>query len=374
MPPRFVSPGGLAQNAIERFLLQRQQDEFEAQRIAIAKAEQESRDKDRAAEIEFRRQQEERLAKEREAMQTSLDDEREFRRASTSADTALPGVIDPGTAALWRKHGFGGLVKEGQPTQGADLGVDDQGVNQYAVIPGVLQTEGGFRWQQARAQEQARAEAAQAAQAAAAERAREAQIAAADRAAADRASRESIAAEGNATRAAIAQASAAADTRAANEKTSAAAAAKAESDKAKAEARATIARLATDLANDPNLTDITGAIEGRGWVFPTTGNREAVRKYDELVNKIALERRGDLKGQGTISNYEAQQLVKAIGLDRTVGPGNLRKKILEIAQQYGTGTTQTGGTVAMVTPDGRDMPAVPLEKVAEMERLGAKRK
>lgn len=356
MPPRFVSPGALARNEIERFLMARQQEEFEAQRIAIAQAEQASREKDRAAEIEFRRQQEDRLRKERQDALDSLQGERDFRRASTIADTAMPGVLDPGTATLLREQGFGSLVREGQPTQGADLGVDDAGVNQYAVIPGVLETPGGFRWQQARAQEQARSEAAAAAQAAAAERA-----------AADRASREGIAADNRDLRLQIAGIGAqnAGATRALQDelttlriegeraKQDATKREVADTDRARADARSTIATLATDLANDPNLSDITGALEGRGWVFPTTGNAEAMRKYDELLNKLVLEKRGDLKGTGAISNFEVQGLEKSLGLDRRAGPANLKKKILEIAKQYGgsTGGTQTGGVrITSITP------------------------
>lgn len=195
----FTSPGAAAGNAIEEFFIRQAMEERQAMLDAQAKQAQEATIRQRDADLDLRRQQESRIGQERADAAKALEEERMFRRASTVAETAVPGVLDPGTADLLRTQGFGSLVTQGQPTQGAAQ-FDETTINEvpaYDVIPGVLETKGGFRWQQARQQEEARKDTA--AQAAAA---------AAERAAADRASRESMASEANATRAAIAAAAA----------------------------------------------------------------------------------------------------------------------------------------------------------------------
>lgn len=123
---------------------------------------------------------------------------------------------------------------------------------------------------------------------------------------------------------------------------------------ARSQARTTIAALAEDLANDPNLADISGAIEGRlPWSPVLPGNAEAMRKYNELLAKLVLERRGDFKGQGAVSNFEQQTVERAVGLDRLGSHANLRNKILSIANEYRGGAAAAPKVGDVVTVKGR---------------------
>lgn len=191
----FVSPGASAGKAIEEFFIQQALQQRQAMLDDAAQQKQADEVRQRDEQLRLQREQEARIAKAQADSNADLDTEREFRRASTIHTNALPGVLDPGTADLLKRQGFGDIVTQGAPSQGAPQ-FDPTQINdipQYDVIPGVLETKGGTAYQQARAAEAARAEQAQAAQAAAAERA-----------AADRASREAMAGEANATRQAIA--------------------------------------------------------------------------------------------------------------------------------------------------------------------------
>jgi len=166
----FVSPGAMGADAfrqelLRRALLQRQQQEdaFKRQQAEIANQRE-------AEQLALQQQQEARIAQAQRQVQADLENQRESQRAGSIYENAIPGVIQQSTLNLLHKHGYDLPTTQGQPTQGAQMGEDEQGVPLYDVIPGVLQTTGGTRWQAARQAAQERADLAAATAAAAAER------------------------------------------------------------------------------------------------------------------------------------------------------------------------------------------------------------
>lgn len=176
MPSRynFGSVGAAGYNAIEEFLVKRALEERE-QAATAHKQRQDQEAADRAQQqLMLQAEQERRIAEAQKNAQADLEQEREFRRATTIVDNSLPNdQVDEATASLLTKQGYGGAMTRTQPTQGAHLGVDEAGIDQYAVVPGILQMRGGSKYLTAQAGREAQAAAAEAARTAAAERARE---------------------------------------------------------------------------------------------------------------------------------------------------------------------------------------------------------
>ncbi len=397
----FTSPGANAANAIEEFLLRRAMEARAEQELEMQRQSEAAQIGQRDADLDLRRQQEARIERERQDAAASLETERQFRRASTVADNLMPGVLDPGTADLLKTQGYGGLVKEGQPTQGAAQ-FDETTINevpQYDVIPGVLETQGGFKWQQARQQEQARAESAAASAQAAAERAN-----------ADREARSAQAAQADETRRLIATMNAqnAGATRslqneltqtkidAANDKRTEAQ----RTEQRNLDARARSAQDVMDLIGqltevgpdrkrklNSNAQGLFGARIPFLRNIPGTGTADADaalkrlqgRAVVDLLSEMKAQSRTGATGLGALSAPELRLLentaamlggslsddAAAEELDRLYG----------LAERAGSNAAAPsgGGTVAMVAPDGRQL-SVPAEKVAEMEALGAKRR
>jgi hypothetical protein len=179
----FTSPGASAQSALQAFLLQ--QAEQDRQRMLDDLTRQQTEAGIRRGEEQIRlssseqglqRQRERRIDADADANRASLQGERDFRRAGVIASSALPDdPIDADTRALLEAQGFGGQVRTvpGVLSQGQHLGVDETGVDQYAVnqAPERYAMRGGQSYLNARAAEEARAAQAAAAQQAAAERA-----------------------------------------------------------------------------------------------------------------------------------------------------------------------------------------------------------
>jgi hypothetical protein len=121
----FVSPGAAAGNALEEFFIKRQAEE--RQRMLD----------------EMMKQRETRLLQSSEAQTANMQANTASliaQRQDTAADREeaqftkryLPGdVVTPQEATA-----HPGMVQPGKVTQGADLGVDEQGINQYAVTQG----------------------------------------------------------------------------------------------------------------------------------------------------------------------------------------------------------------------------------------------
>jgi hypothetical protein len=292
----FVSPGDMGRNRLEQFLVQRELQQRQRMIDAQKQQEAEAQLRQRDEEIALRRESEARQGKAQEEQMAGLEDERKFRRASTIHTNALPGVIDPATADLLKTQGFGSIVKQGQPTQGAFLGEDEQSIPQYDVIPGVLETSGGTAYQQARAAEAARAEQAQGAQAAAAERAAADREAAAERAREGNATRETIARVGAGNASAsrglqdqLTQLRIEAETA----KQEATRAEQGRNAKAFTDAAQTTLSLIDRLEQHPGVARITGNMEMLGWTQPA---KDAAAIRDQLIASLTLPNLGTLKG------------------------------------------------------------------------------
>jgi hypothetical protein len=171
----FVSPGAMAGNAIEQFLMQREQEEMQRQEMAFRQQQAQEQAQRQAAQLALQQQQESRIGEFQQQQQADLVEQRNAGRAANIYENRLPGVIDQGTVDFIRKYGYDLPTEQGQPTQGEHLGVDENSVDQYAVTPGILQTSGGAKYQGARVAAQERAAQAAEAQRAAAERAAEAE-------------------------------------------------------------------------------------------------------------------------------------------------------------------------------------------------------
>ncbi len=131
-----------------------------------------------------------------------------------------------------------------------------------------------------------------------------------------------------------------------------------QSERAKAETerlrgRDDVRSLAVDLIDDKSLDSITGPIEGRRDTFWTEKNAATLAKYNSLVNKISLEGRSKLKGQGQISDFEGRMLANAsTALNRASGPVEVRRILHTIADVFDDHETKTPTTVNTNTVDG----------------------
>src|SRR5262245_6937674 len=85
-----------------------------------------------------------------------------------------------------------------------------------------------------------------------------------------------------------------------------------EKDRSIATERQTIRELAQSLIDDPDLDNITGPVAGGlpDWTY--IGHAvDTISRYNQLVKKLELTGRGQLKGQGAISEYEAKGVAAA---------------------------------------------------------------
>jgi hypothetical protein len=102
-----------------------------------------------------------------------------------------------------------------------------------------------------------------------------------------------------------------------------------------ASGRRRVRELATGLANNPALPGITGPVQGRIPAFMDPESIKAISEFNQLVNSLAVTEREKLKGQGQISNFEQEMLMKSLSaLNRAAGPEITKKQLLEIAQAF----------------------------------------
>lgn len=194
---KYYAPSGgvLAAQAFEEELIRREEQRRQDMLDQLMRQRQDAEIRQRDEQLSIQRQQNEEAARQREQAQADLENERRFRRATTIANAALPGDrVDADTEALLTEQGYGSQVQRGQPTQGAHRGVDAFGVDQYDVVPGILEMRGGSQYLNARAADEARAAQAREQAQAVAARAEADRNAANERAAADRETRAMIAA------------------------------------------------------------------------------------------------------------------------------------------------------------------------------------
>lgn len=337
--PRFVSPGGMAGSAIQEFLMQREL--MNRQRLLDELAQKSQADNVRIAEGELQRRTEQNQlqAETQRQAQADLAVEREFRRAGTIDQTAMPGdVLDPETAAMLERQGFGSRVRKvpGVVQQGAQVGTVDDDVPLYDVTQGpeTIQHRGGSQYLAARTAAEERAAMAEQAQAAAAERADAqnsvqmliAQVGASGRA-------DSTALRNELLRIQAKLAETELDTKRTELDTKQRDVAQRQTNVATDRAR--IRDLAQGLIDNPALDSITGPLEGRRDTFLGAENVKAKTLFDQLGAALAFEGRSKMKGQGTITDYEAKAVERVMNaLNRAAGPKITRDQLREIVAAF----------------------------------------
>jgi hypothetical protein len=131
--------------------------------------------------------------------------------------------------------------------------------------------------------------------------------------------------------------------------------------------------------------DAASAIGPVSSMLPTVFGKTKSAEADiaQLRSLLTLDKIAEMKrqsqtgatGLGAVNTREfgaleaAGSKLGATGIDEASYAAELKRILAAVG---GGGTLNTGGTVAMVAPDGRRL-SVPAEKVAEMEALGAKR-
>lgn len=341
--PNFVSPGAMGGNAIQEFLMQREQMERQRMLDALLQQRQAQEQQMREAQIGLQREQMSGVQEDRRTAQSNLERERDFRRDVTVDQTAMPGdVFSPEMAESFERSGLGSRLRRvpGVVQQGPQVGTVDDDVPLYDVTqtPETIQHRGGSQYLAARTAAEERA--AMAAQA---------QAATAERATADRESRESQAEAARNVQMLIAQlaASGRADTTGLRNELLRIQTQMAQTEldgkqrdvtqqrSGVAADRSRVRDLAQGLIDDPALGSITGPIEGRRDTFLQGTNADAVTRFNQLVKSLALTERSKLKGQGTITDYEARMLEQAISaLNRAAGPDITKQRLQDIVTAF----------------------------------------
>ena len=117
-------------------------------------------------------------------------------------------------------------------------------------------------------------------------------------------------------------------------------------EKEQSDARDTIFLIDEILSRD--LDPVTGLLRIRGSIRGTEAF-DTKAKLEQLRNKLALAARGQLKGQGTVSDFEAEMLMNAVAqLDRGQSPEAITtelKRIRANASSLTGGGQSEGGTI-----------------------------
>lgn len=343
----FKSVGGEAGNAIQAFIIQRAIQARQQQQDAVAKQERDDQAKRQADDLKLRQDAQllRRATEEREAgaqrnQQDDLANQREFTRATTIADRAMPGdVADPETAALLQKQGLGGQVKKvpGVVSQGTFKGNDENEIPQYDVSksPDSFTMRGGSQYIAARTAADERS----------AEHDKDLN-AKETQGEADRQLRELIArmsASTSAESAGLRNDLLKIQTQMAQDKLDAGRKATTDAAGAVKTSRSSVRDMAQSLLDDPALDGITGPVSGRRDTFFEGTAVDAKKRLDQLVGQLSLQARGQMKGQGQISDFEGRLLQNAVSaIDRAAGPEEVKKHLKEIVDAFSGDAPQNG--------------------------------
>ena len=156
---QFVSPGAEALKALQAELLMREKLKSQQAQDELAKQQESRMERALAAEIERSKATEGRLT----AAETRAREAEEYARVGdivedAGADTSL--AVDSPQAAMVKKFRPERIASESKAEQGDFLGNDEENIPQYNVLPGVVKLRPGFKYEQARATEDARKDAA----------------------------------------------------------------------------------------------------------------------------------------------------------------------------------------------------------------------
>ena len=160
MSDRYYAPSGAqgAAEAIQALMLQRAIDERQRMLDAQAQADRVGSAQREQKRIELEQQRIADAQADRKRDDEDREKERKFRRATTKATIGLPGVATEADYQEAQDEGYGTQYRR-DPASTLH-GYDEAGAAQEVPIPGVVQFLGGTQYQQARAAEAARKDAA----------------------------------------------------------------------------------------------------------------------------------------------------------------------------------------------------------------------
>jgi hypothetical protein len=365
----FVSGGAMAGNAISQFLAEREAQNRQQMldRLAQeARTEQQRQQREtegrQREQLDFQKQQEARVAAGQQATFADLANQREYTQVSGAVEGARPedAPLDADMVAKVLRQGFGSRLKQipGVVSQGA-VQEEPSEANSYVPTYAVNQTpeqttlRPGSKYLDAEAQRTFMEGQAEAARVGRLEDREAQRVWQGVQNELSRQNTSAIAGMG-------------ADIRrdAAAEKAAAKALLAAEKAAVVKSTRADVRELAQDIIDDPELDGVTGLIEGSRDTFYTAGAVDVKRRLDQLIAKIKLKGRDQLKGQGTITDFEGKMLSDAeSAIDRRAGPDILRGHLRQIVEAFAGDapnapkplgpTDPTGGGGATETPEAR---------------------
>lgn len=364
-----------ASDALEELLLERKADEQREFLNRLKAREVESQIADREAN---RRLQERNLGLEREQV-AALERLRDFQRAKDIVEMAgADEAVTPDTQDLLTRTGFGGRMRQ-DPRLNVVDGLPQELGGTAPTKPPVIRISTlrpGFRYEQAREQEEARKVLAEQNAQAAADRANDAAAARAEQAAAERALKAQIASDTNTTRQMIAAMGA-------NVRNDAAADKKKTAEEEKANKRKVAVGLAEETLGvinqlidesgnlKPGADNLFGMTSGARWV-PGSQTADAEATLNQLVGKSVVDLISEMKSQsktgatgfGALSEKELKILQDASNklsnrwqsdASARAELKRIRDKVQMIMQEQGAPVPGTQPTVIEweVGPDGK---------------------
>ena len=110
------------------------------------------------------------------------------------------------------------------------------------------------------------------------------------------------------------------------------------------------------LSNEDGIQEITGVFQGWfGNVRPGGPGALAENQYDQLMGILSLENRRKLKGQGTISDFEAKMLSDAASsLGRNLGEADFKRELKKIRGVF-TNAAGLEASIIVTSPSGESI-------------------
>lgn len=104
-----------------------------------------------------------------------------------------------------------------------------------------------------------------------------------------------------------------------------------------------------NLLSNPNFNTTFGISGLVNRNIPSTHQYSTAKQVEQIINELALAARGQLKGQGAVSDFEGKMLKSAqTSLTLNASPENARKELVKVR---GALTTSSGGSANVKVTD-----------------------
>lgn len=105
--------------------------------------------------------------------------------------------------------------------------------------------------------------------------------------------------------------------------------------------------LINQLLTNPNISHISGYVDKTiGGLYPSGDTALALNQFNQIKGILTLANRGQLKGQGAVSDFEGKTLDRAASsLDRNLDDANFKKQLIQVKGAIAT----SNGLPAIVT-------------------------